>query len=71
MTYGHAEPIQVKPAEYWCPTCRCPVASARVRRVHTGPPGETVHNHRGRIHDGTERQIDHTVVLAQNRMAIR
>jgi hypothetical protein len=66
MTYSHAPIVQVTAPIYWCPTCRCPVATAQVRKVHTGRSGETVHNHRNHVvRDGVARQVDHTVIHRQ------
>lgn len=53
-------------SRYWCPICKVPVASATIRTVHTGPTGETIHNHRCLAFiDGHYRQVDHTVVTRQ------
>lgn len=53
-------------ARFWCPICHVPAATATVREVHTGPPGETIHNHRNHVViDGRWRMVDHTIVTRQ------
>lgn len=53
---------------YWCPICHVPVATATIREVHTGVPGETVHNHRCHVQiSGRWRMVDHTVITRQDR----